>query len=365
MSTEEYTRVNAGALQDFITRVFEKLGVPHEDAVTTADNLVVADLRGIDSHGVARLGRYVGKLKRGMIVPKSEIKIISEAPGAALVDGGNGLGQPAGKWAMNRCIEKAKSAGVCMISVRNSNHFGIAGYYAMMALPHDMIGLSLTNSAPLVVPTYGRQALIGTNPISMAVPAGQETPFVLDMATSVVPRGKLEVYARKEMPIPIGWAVDEEGNPTTNPQAVLDALIQRRSGGIMPLGGTADFSGYKGYGLAVMVDILSGVLSGANFGPRVDEPQDGKEVPSNVGHFFAAINIATFRPVAEFKRTMDEYIRLLKDSPKAKGEDRIYIHGEKEFELAAEYRKTGVPLYYKVVNSLKEIGRDVGVEYNL
>jgi len=186
--------------------------------------------------------------------------IVSETSSTALVDGNNGLGQPVARWAMQLAIDKAREVGSGTVAVRNSNHYGIAGYYAMMALEHDMIGMSLTNSSPLVVPTGGRKAVIGTNPIAVAIPAGKERPWVLDMATSVVPRGKLEVYARKNKPMPLGWAVDETGQPTTDAQRVLDALTARLGGGILPLGGTALFSGYKGYNLSVMVDLLCGVL---------------------------------------------------------------------------------------------------------
>lgn len=362
---QEYSRVQVQPLKDWVASVFRTLGVSAEDARVTADNLVAADLRGVESHGVARLGRYTGRIKQGLILPHAAPMVVHETPSTALVDAGGGLGQPASKWAMELAIRKASETGLGSVAVRNSNHHGIAGYYAMMALPHDMIGVTYTNSAPLVVPTYGRKAIIGTNPIAVAAPAGVELPWVLDMATSVVPRGKLEVYARKELPMPLGWAVDETGQPTNDAARVLGALTNRAGGGILPLGGAAAFSGYKGYGLAAMVDIFSGVLSGSNWGPRVDEPVDGQAVAAGVGHFFSATRIDGFRPAEEFKREMDAYIRMLKDSPRAEGESRIWVAGEKEWELQAKHERDGVPLYRKVVDNLRAIGKEIGLPFEL
>jgi len=349
------SRVDAQALKDFMVRVFDSLGVPPDDAEITADVLVEADLRGIDSHGVARLQRYVSRLREGLIEPKAEVKVVHETPATALLDGGNGLGQVVGVWAMERCIRKAEAVGAAFVSVCNSNHYGIAGYYAMMALPHDMIGLSLTNSRPLVVPTFGKQAMLGTNPISVAVPTKEERPFVLDMATSIVPMGKVEVANRRGEPLPPGWAVDGEGRPTTDAATVL------AEGGLLPLGGTRELGGHKGYGLSAMVDILCGVLSGAGYGAAISR------VPgvSKVGHFFAAMRIDGFRPVDEFKAMMDEMIRELKGSAKAEGQDRIYIHGEIEFEMEEERRREGIPLHPKVVASLRQIGQELGVQFDI
>lgn len=355
----EYVRVDQNSLRQYVAQVFERLGVDHDDALITADVLVAADLRGVDSHGVQRLGRYVGRIKKGLIDPRAKPSVIHESPATAVVDGGNALGQPVGKFGMELCLRKAEQTGGAFVAVRNSNHFGIAGYYAMLALPRNMIGLSFTNSRPLCVPTYGKEVIIGTNPISIAVPAGNELPFVLDMATSVVPIGKIEVAARKGASIPQGWAVDRDGKPTSNPKAVLDG------GGVLPLGGTAEFSGYKGYGLAVMVDILSGILSGAAFGDLVDSKVNGKEAPANVGHFFAALRIDAFRSLDDFKMAMDMMLRRLKSSAKAEGESRIYVAGEKEFEREREHRQYGIPLYYKVVEEIRQIGEDLGVEWTL
>ena len=354
----EQAIVSADDLRAYVVCFLRRFDVPEEDARIAADVLVMADLRGIESHGVIRLQSYYGtRLQRGLIDPHAPLTVLNETPATLALDGGNGLGQPIAYRAMTRCIEKAQESGAAFVSVRNSNHFGIAGYYAMMAPPHHLIGLSFTNSQPLVVPTYGRQAMYGTNPISIAVPTRNERPFVLDMATSVVPIGRVTVYKEKGLPLPLGWGVDAEGTLTTDPNAVL------KGGAVMPLGGPAEHAGYKGYGLAVMVDILCGVLSGAGFGLHVGQPKATGQ--ANVGHFFAAIRVDAFRDRDAFTAEMDAMIRELKESPKAKGEERIYIAGEKEYELAETRQQHGIPLHVTTVAMLKKVGDEVGVPFDL
>ncbi len=363
---QEYTRVQAEALQDFTARVFEKLGVPGRDAAITAEVLVSADLRGVDSHGVARLPRYVNGLRDGVMLPKVEPKIIHETLTTATLDAGDGLGQPASVRGMELAIQKAQEAGAGFVTVRNSNHYGIAGYYALMALPHDLIGISLTNADTLVVPTFGKKALFGTNPIAVAIPAGQEKPFVLDMATSVVPRGKLETYSRLGKEMPLGWATGPDGNPTTDATLALKGLASKDvMGGLLPLGGAGElFSGHKGYGLVLLVEILCGVLAGAAYGELVyPVSPEGKPLPSKIGHFFGAIRIDGFRPVNEFKADMDNLIRMTRNSPKADGQERIYIHGEKEFEIEAERRQHGIPLHKKVIANMRKIAEELEVKW--
>ena len=364
---EEGVRVDAAKLRAFCVRVFQQLDVPIEDAEIVADNLVTADLRGISSHGVARLRRYVKGLQNGVMLARPEVKVLHQTPATALVDGGDGLGQPVSRRSMRMAIAKAQQVGAGFVTVRNSNHYGIAGYYAMMALEHDMIGFSMTNSAVLVVPTFGRNAMLGTNPISVAAPAGQERPFVLDMATSTVPRGKLEVYNRMEKPLPLGWATDETGEPTTDAASVLDNFLKLAGGGLLPLGGAGElFSGYKGYGMALMVDILAGVLPGAGYANNIYlKDEQNKPKPANVGHFFGALRVDAFRPAAEFKANMDDIIVRLKNTPKALNQERIYIHGEKEFELAEERQRNGVLLHPKVEADLKAMASEFDVEYGL
>ncbi|HEB64797.1 MAG TPA: Ldh family oxidoreductase [Chloroflexi bacterium] len=354
-------------LREFCVQVFEKMGIPEDEARITTDVLVTADLRGIDSHGVARLRRYVNGLRSGMMVAHPDVQVVVETPVTATIDAGGGLGQPVSHRAMEMAIQKALDYGAGFVTVRNSNHYGIAGYYAMMALEHDCIGISMTNAAVLVVPTFGRDAMLGTNPIAVAAPAGDEPPFVLDMATSTVPRGKLEVYHRLEKPLPIGWATDETGMPTTDAGRVLENLKTRAGGGLLPLGGAGELlRGYKGYGLAVWVDIFSALLSGAAYANLV-YPKDeaGNPLPSAIGHFFGAWRVDAFRPVDEFKAAMDDLQRRLKNAPKAEGAERIYIHGEKEFEEAARRTKEGIPLNPKVAADLQAIGEELGVDWSV
>lgn len=348
----------ANALKDYVSRFFAQWQVPMEEAKIAADVLVSANLRGIDSHGVIRLhGYYAGRLRDGRIDPISKLTLVKETPFNLLFDGGNGLGPVIAYWAMKRCIEKASQTGLSMVGVRNSNHFGIAAYYGMMALPHGMIGVSLTNSRPLMVPTYAANAIMGTNPICLTAPANDEFPFVLDMATSVVSVGKVQYHQKKGEPIPQGWGVDGKGDLTTDPIDVL------KGGGVLPLGGDDLHSGYKGYGLSMMVDLLCGVLSGAAFGMEVGHIHEAK--PSNVGHFFAAFKIENFIPLNEFKSRMDKFIQSLKNADKARGRERIYIPGEKEFEMEQERTQKGVPLLEDTVESLSKTGAEVGVKFDI
>ncbi|WP_245612501.1 Ldh family oxidoreductase [Palaeococcus ferrophilus] len=350
---ENYIRVPKDELFSFIVRVLTKLGVPNADAEIVADNLVMADLRGIESHGVQRLKRYVDGILNEGINLHPDIRIVKEGPAYALIDGDEGMGQVVGYRAMKLAIEKAKESGVGIVAVRNSNHYGIAGYYALMAVEEDMIGISMTNSRPLVAPTSGIERFIGTNPIALAVPT-KDKPFLLDMATSVVPIGKLEVYRRKGKPIPEGWAIDAEGNITTDVERVFNG------GALLPLGGFGElFAGHKGYGLSLMVDILAGILSGGTWSKHV---KNTSEKRSDVGHFFMAINTEAFLPLDEFKERMSEMIREIKSSKKHPDFEKIWIHGEKGFLTQETRLKLGIPIYRKVVDELNQIAEIVGVE---
>jgi L-2-hydroxycarboxylate dehydrogenase (NAD+) len=367
LEIKEETIVQADILKKFCRHVFEKLGVSTEDADVIADVLVQADLRGIGSHGVARLRRYVNGLRAGQMVAKPNVTVVHETSTTTLIDGDGGLGPPIGVQGMGMAIEKAKETGAGFVAVRNSNHYGIAGYYAMMALEYEYIGISLTNADVLVVPTFGRDAMLGTNPISVAVPSGGDHPFVLDMATSVIPKGKIEVYQKLNKELPIGWASDELGIATTDADQVLHNLNNKMGGGLLPLGGVGEvLGGHKGYGLALLVDILCGVLPGAGYADTIyPKTSTGKPQPANVGHFFGALRVDGFRPLDEFKATMDDIMRRLKDSPKADGQQRIYIHGEKEFETAEERMIAGIPLHPTVVADLKAIAEETGVGFDL
>jgi L-2-hydroxycarboxylate dehydrogenase (NAD+) len=355
---EEYINIRVDVLRKFTVAVLKKLGVPAKDAEIAVDVLIVADQRGIDSHGLQRFKRYTDGLQAGVMKPITEVKILKETPNTLLVSGGDGLGQVVSYRTMKLVIDKALKNNVAFAAVRDSNHYGIAGYYSMMALEHDLIGISVTNTAPLVVPTFGKDAVVGTNPVSIAVPAGKERPFVLDMATSTVTRGKVEVYGREGKTMPVTWATDELGRATQDIPRVLANWLAKRGGGLLPLGGAEEESGgHKGYGLSLAIDILSGVLSGSAFGPNLYAK---KNVPAKVSHFLGAIKIGAFIEPAMFKSMMDEYINILKNSEKAAGKDRIYIHGEKEFELY-EQRKEEVPLYYGVVKELRQVGQEFGI----
>jgi len=345
-------------LFEYVVSYLEKWNVPPADAQLAADVLLSADARGVDSHGIIRLSSYYGsRLKNGLIDPLSPMKVLKETPTTLSIDAGNGLGHPVSVKTMRMTLQKAKKSGMAMATVRNSNHYGIAGYYAMMALPEDMIGISFTNSGPLVAPTYGKKAMLGTNPIAVAVPAASQRPFVLDMATSIVPLGRISVYQKENKPIPPGWGIDKNGNVTENPAEVSSG------GALMPLGGTALMRGYKGYGLALMVDIFCGVLAGAGFTDSVYG--SGGEQSANIGHFFAAIRIDAFRQLDAFKQDMDALLASLKNSPKAEGEDRIYIHGEKEFENAKRSDREGIPISDAALATLQKAGVEYGVPFDL
>ena len=355
--------VSAETLRSFCVKTFEKLGVPPGDAKVMSEVLVSADLRGIDSHGVARLSQYVNSLREGAARARFQTRILHETPVTAVMDGGAGLGPTVAYRAMRLAINKARDQYVGFVAVRNSNHFGIAGYYSMMALEHDMIGISATNAKAVVLPTFGREAMLGTNPISIAVPAGEERPFVLDMATSAVPQGKLEVYERSGKRIPLGWATDVKGRLTDDPGLVVENVEARKGGGLLPLGGMGEeMGGHKGYGLALAVDIFCAVLSGAAcsaFTHPADEA--GRHLPANLGHFFAAVRVDGFQPLIEFKASMDDLIRRLRESSKLEGASRIYIHGEKEFEMSERRQKEGIPLDPKVGLDLRNLAKELDV----
>jgi len=333
-----------------------------EDAKITADVLISSDKRGIASHGVARLKRYTDGIKKGVMKPKANFEILKETNNTLLVSGNDGLGQPVTYKVMKLVIEKAKKNNVAFAAIRNSNHYGIAGYYSMMALRENLIGISMTNSFPLVVPTYGKNALLGTNPISVAAPSNKEIPFLLDMATSTVPRGKLEVYDRQGKKIPDFWATDTTGHPTDDPGLVLNNVKNKLGGGLLPLGGaTEETGGHKGYGLAMIVEILTGILSGGAFGPFVyGKPNE----PANVCHFLGAINIEAFIPLDEFKNALDSLISILHNSEKAEGQQKISIHGEKEFKRENE-QKEFVEISDIVLANILEVGKSLGVNSKL
>ncbi|MBA7476442.1 putative oxidoreductase YjmC [subsurface metagenome] len=346
--------VDAGRLTNFTSKALQKVGVPEEDARITARILVAADLRGVDSHGVAHLAPfYIKWLKEGRINAKPKTEVFSHAPSTAIMDGDEGLGFVVGYRAMTEAIHRAETTGGGFVSVRNSTHFGAGAYYAMMALSRDMIGISLTQGGKGVVAPGSRGEGVGLNVISIAVPAKEEAPFVLDMCTGVVAGGKLELAARNNTPIPEGWAVDMDGNPITE--------VAKATGGILPLGGIPQLGSYKGFGLTVLVDILCSTLSG---GLSIPERESGPGTVGKANHFFGALRIDGFMPADEFKERMDAMIKAHHELPKALGIDRIYLAGEVEQETERQ-RSHGIPLHPKVVDSLHEVAKELGIECNL
>lgn len=350
-------------LREFTENIFLAMGCSDADARQAADVLVSADLRGIDSHGVARLPGYVRLLDHGRLNPKPNIKIVHETPSTATVDGDKGLGLVVAPFAMNLAIEKARNVGSGWVAVRNSNHYGIAGYHAMMALENNMIGWSMTNAAPLVVPTFSKEKLLGTNPIAVAVPADKQPPFVADFASTAVAYGKMEILQRNNQPAPLGWVQDADGQPTTNNNAV------KEGGGLLPVGGNRESGSHKGYGLGAIVDILSGVLSGANFGPWVPPFATAgfhdvtQGVGLGTGHFVGAMRIDAFRPASEFKSDMDKWIERFRNAEAIPGE-KVQIHGDAERISTAKRKENGIPVNDKVVEGLLELGDRFGVKLN-
>lgn len=353
----EYRLANESGLKHFVSQVLRTTGVSPEDAAIVADVLVAADLRGIESHGVARLeSYYVSRLRSGRMDPAPAVRTIHETETSILVDAGNGLGHPAAKRTMEAVLAKAERAGSAFGAVRNSNHYGIAGYYAMLGLPRDIIGIASTNTTRNGAPTFGRDVLLGTNPLAFAIPTQDEPAFVLDFATTTVPRGKIEVYERKEKQLEHGWAIDADGNETRDPQVAL-------KGALLPLGGYGvDNGGHKGYGLGLLVEILCGVLAGGMFGLDLPLPSDGPR-PGAISHFFAAFRVDGFRDAAAFKADMDKELRAFKDSQKSPGHDRIYVAGEIEHEKTLYHREHGVPVHAKVWSGLEKLASDLHIPF--
>jgi len=351
-------RVRAEVLEGQIEAIFRAWGMAAQDRRLAARLMVETDLRGVDSHGAAMLERYAEWYRAGYIRMRPRRRLLRNGATTAVLHGGHGLGHPAAAQAMALAIRKARRHGVGFVAVRGSNHFGAAACYSMMALPHGMIGLATTNTAiPAVVPTFGRDPMFSTNPLSVAVPAGRQPAFVLDMATSTVAIGKLRIARRRGAPIPVGWAVDAQGLPTTDPEV---GLASRR---LTPLGGTRELGSHKGYGLAVLVDILSGVLAGAMYGDRfVRHARTGGRPPRvmDVGHFLGAIRVDRFRPLRDFAAGMDDMLAALKASPPAEGQSRVLVAGDPEWEAEAERRRLGIPLDPKVGETIRKLAAEYG-----
>jgi L-2-hydroxycarboxylate dehydrogenase (NAD+) len=356
MAGEDYgfPRVNGDSLRDWVAAIFRSCNLRPDDAAIAADILVESDLRGIDSHGVPRLaGLYVRRLDSGVINARAELQVVSETAAAIRFDAQHGLGLVMAYRAMERCIEKAKTAGVCLATVGHSDHFGIAGYYATMALKHrGMAGIAMTNATPLLVPTFGKRAKLSTAPIAAAFPAGTQAPFVLDAATTTVAMGKIEIARRMNVDIPVGWAVDAEGEPVTNPhQAVA----------LMPLGGERLTSGQKGYGLALLVEMLCSQLSGSLWSRDVVYSRAETPRPSDASHAFIAIDIEAFRPFEEFTASVDELLGDLRGMEPKTGHERVFVPGDPEALAYADRSERGIPLHPAVVEELRALGTERGI----
>lgn len=348
-------------LKAFTLSVFEKMGCSKTHAELATKVLLSADLRGVDSHGIARLSGYVRLWQAKRINAHPHIKTVYETPSTAVVDGDAGLGLVVAPYAMEVAIAKAKNCGTGWVSVKNSNHYGIAGYHAMMALEHNMIGISMTNASALVAPTFSKERMLGTNPICVAIPAGDQPPFVADFATTTAANGKLEILQRKNAEAPLGWVQSADGVDTT------DANILKTGGLLLPLGSDREHSSHKGYALGAIVDIFSAVLSGASYGPWAPPFPAYVPMPQNMpgeglGHFFGAMRIDAFRPAEEFKHHMDNWISRFKNAVPIDPNQPVLIPGDPEREMEAIRLQNGIPLVKPVVADLKKLAEQLGLE---
>lgn len=355
-----YYNIPYSQLRTFVHQCFLQENFSTEDATIATKNLINADLRGVDSHGVARLSGYLRLIEQGRINPKARPKIIRETPSTATLDADKALGLISGEIGMNLAIEKAKNAGSGWVAVSNSNHFGIAANYAMIALEHDMIGIAMTNASALVAPTYAKQRMLGTNPICYAFPSGQEEPFVADFATTTAANGKLEILQREQKNTPTGWVQDAEGAPSE------DAHILKKGGALLPLGGAYQTGGHKGYALGSIVDILTGVLSGASFGPWAPPfpayiPMPEQMPGQGLGHFFGAMRVDAFQEVDEFKERMDLWLRTFRGALPIQESQTTLIPGDLERQAVSDRLQNGIPLIENVYQDLKEISKKYGL----
>ena len=356
MYTPEY-------LREFIIQIFEKIGCPTEDARAIADVFIRAELRNLPSHGMIRIKDYFQLWEAGRINTRPNVKVVHETPGTAVIDADRAVGIVGATKSMILAIEKAKNSGTGWVATRNSNHLGIGSYYAMMALEHDMIGISMTNANPMVAPVNSVERMLGTNPITMAVPAGKQPAFVADFSTTPIARGKLAVAAKKGEKVPLGYVQDKDGVPSDDPD------IMKKGGSMLPLGGDLQHGSHKGYALGAVVDILTGVLSGANFGPFVPPflaylPMPEIEVGKGMGHFFGAMRIDGFMKAEEFKKRMDKWITTFRNSKPVKGK-KVLIPGDIEREAEERILKEGIKVLPGIQKDVKEVADKLAVEFEL
>ena len=352
----QYHHVSYEALKKFCIKVFQGYKFNEKQAEQITDVLLAADLSGIESHGVQRLIRYHKEITSGLVKIDAKPEIVFETPLSAVIEGNDCMGQTLSVDAMNLAIEKAKKSGFGMVTVRNSNHYGIAGYYTKLAAQQGLIGMCMTNTEAIMVPTFGRQAMLGTNPIAFAMPA-EPTIYSFDAATTVVPRGKLEVYVKRGNGLPLGWALDENGHDSDEADRVLKNIIAKTGGGILPLGGSGEMtSGYKGYGFAMLCEIATAILSGGTTSNYIYKTP-GR---ANIAHCFIALDHGMFGDKKEIEANFSKFLQEVRDSAKAEGQDRIFIHGEKEAEAKDRVLREGVYLNDKTYEEMKMIGEFTG-----
>jgi L-2-hydroxycarboxylate dehydrogenase (NAD+) len=359
---EKVVWVDFDTMERFMAEAFVAAGVPAEDAAICAEVLIAADKLGIDSHGINRLKAiYLDRIKAGTQEPVTRMEIVKEGPTTAVIDGHNGMGHVIGKKSMQMAIDKARKYGMGMVAVRNSTHYGIAGYYALMAIENDMIGICGTNARPSIAPTFGVENMLGTNPLTFGIPTDEEFPFFLDCATSVSQRGKIEVYAREGKKVPDGWVINETGRSVGDAESILRDLVNG-SNALVPLGGIGEeTAGYKGYGYATVVEILSAALQGGSFLKMLTGIENGRPAPIPLGHFFMAIDISAFIEPEEFKKCTGRILRELRASKRMPGAERIYTPGEKEHLIWMEQRNKGMPLNEDLQAEIRAVIK----EYNL
>ncbi len=355
-SNQKIVWVKFNALEKFMAKVFCGLGVPAADAAICANVLIAADKRGIDSHGINRLKTiYYDRIREGIIDPVTRFEVVRKGPATAVVDGHNGMGQVIAHRSMQMAIDKAKKYGLGMVAVRNSNHYGIAGYYPLMAVANGMIGITGTNARPSIAPTFGVENMLGTNPFTFAMPTDEKFPFLLDCATSVTQRGKIEVYAKANKKVPSGWVIDAKGQSKTDANQILKDLVAGTAA-LTPLGGVGEeTAGYKGYGYAAVVEILSAALQQGSYLKMLLGYKDGRKTTYNLGHFFIAINIDAFTDLADFKKTTGNILRALRASRKMPGAKRIYTAGEKEYLVWQERKDKGAPLNNELRSEIRQM----------
>lgn len=352
----QYHHIPYEKTRQFCIKVFQGYGFSENESIQITDVLLDADLCGIESHGIQRLIRYHKEVTEGLVKRTAKPQIVKQTPLSATIEGNDAMGQTLSVDAMNMAIEKAKQFGIGIVAVRNSNHYGIAGYYTRMAADAGLIGICMTNTEAIMVPTFGREAMLGTNPIAFSMPA-KPIPFTFDAATTVVPRGKLEVYAKRDGVIKDGWALDENGHPSTDASRVLNNIIHKTGGGILPLGGAGEeTSGYKGYGFGMLCEICTGILAGGLTSNHVNRTP-GR---TNICHFFMAVDYGMFGEKEELEAALSKYLEELRQSPKAEGAHRIYTHGEKEFETRQKVMTGGIPVNEKTYAEMQMIADYTG-----